>query len=231
METRANYVLIGVCTLIAIVLGLGFFVWLAKFQIDRQYAYYDVFFDNVSGLNRAAEVRYSGLTVGSVQTLDLADNRQGLVRVRIEVAADTPITEGATAQLQAQGVTGQSFVSITPGRERRAAAAQHDERGAGNPRRAIGGAVADPGCAGPAEAIHRAGEGLPEPRQRRKSGACRQHPLQRRQRLGQAAVRPRRLLQHHRHGRAGNRPDRPSPTSSTRSPPRSEPHWARPAPP
>ena len=42
METRANYVLIGACTLLAIMLGLGFFVWLAKFQVDRQYAYYDV---------------------------------------------------------------------------------------------------------------------------------------------------------------------------------------------
>jgi len=35
METKANYVLIGACTLVVIVLGLGFFVWLAKFQVDR----------------------------------------------------------------------------------------------------------------------------------------------------------------------------------------------------
>ena len=62
METRANYVLIGACALVGILLGLGFFVWLAKFQIDRQYAYYDVLFDNVSGLSRAADVRFSGLS-------------------------------------------------------------------------------------------------------------------------------------------------------------------------
>jgi phospholipid/cholesterol/gamma-HCH transport system substrate-binding protein len=115
METRANYVLIGICTLVAIVAGLGFFIWLAKFQIDRQYAYYDVLFDNVSGLNRAAEVRFSGLTVGQVQSLDLADDGTGRVRVRLEVDADTPVRQGATAQLQAQGVTGLSFVSISPG--------------------------------------------------------------------------------------------------------------------
>ena len=66
METRANYVLIGACALAAIVLGLGFFVWLAKLQIDRQYAYYDVLFDDVSGLSRAADVRFSGLSVGQV---------------------------------------------------------------------------------------------------------------------------------------------------------------------
>ena len=107
--------LIGACTLVAIVLMLGFFVWLAKFQVDRQYAYYDIYFDSVSGLNRAAEVRFSGLTVGQVQSLELATDGTGRVRVRVEVAAETPIREGATAQLQSQGVTGVSFVSITPG--------------------------------------------------------------------------------------------------------------------
>lgn len=115
METRANYVLIGVCTLIGILLGLGFIVWLAKWQSDRQWAYYDILFDNVSGLSRAAEVRFSGLPVGQVQSLDFAHNGKGQVRVRVEVEADTPIREGATAQLQAAGVTGLSFVAIAPG--------------------------------------------------------------------------------------------------------------------
>ena len=77
METKANYVLIGACTLVAIVLMLGFFVWLAKFQVDRQYAYYDIYFDSVSGLNRAAEVRFSGLTVGQVQSTRTRDRRHG----------------------------------------------------------------------------------------------------------------------------------------------------------
>ena len=114
METRANYVLIGACALAGIVLGLAFFVWLAKFQIDRQYAYYDILFDNVSGLSRAADVRFSGLSVGQVVSLDLG-GADGRVRVRVEVAADTPIHEGATAQLQAQGVTGTSVVAISSG--------------------------------------------------------------------------------------------------------------------
>jgi phospholipid/cholesterol/gamma-HCH transport system substrate-binding protein len=115
METRANYVLIGACALAGILLGLAFFVWLAKVQIDRQYAYYDVLFDNVSGLSRAADVRFSGLSVGQVVSLDLANDGSGRVRVRIEVDAGTPIREGATAQLQAQGVTGVSLVSLNPG--------------------------------------------------------------------------------------------------------------------
>jgi phospholipid/cholesterol/gamma-HCH transport system substrate-binding protein len=115
METRANYLLIGATALAGIVLGLAFFGWLAKFQIDRQYNYYDVLFSDVSGLGRAADVRFSGLSVGQVVSLDLAGDGSGQVRVRIEVAAGTPIHEGATAQLQSQGVTGVSLVSLNPG--------------------------------------------------------------------------------------------------------------------
>lgn len=115
METRANYVLIGACTIAGIILGLGFFVWLAKFQIDRQYAYYDVLFDNVSGLSRASDVRFAGLSVGQVVDLSLDEDASGLVRVRVQVAAETPIHVGATAQLAAQGVTGTSLVAISAG--------------------------------------------------------------------------------------------------------------------
>lgn len=115
METRANYVLIGACTLAGIILGLAFFVWLAKIQVDRQYAYYDILFDDVSGLSRAADVRFSGLSVGQVMSLDLDRTGGGLVRVRVEIDAETPVHEGATAQLQAQGVTGVSLVSISSG--------------------------------------------------------------------------------------------------------------------
>jgi phospholipid/cholesterol/gamma-HCH transport system substrate-binding protein len=87
METKANYVLIGLFTLAAIAAGLGFFLWLAKVQIDRTYTQYDVVFDQVSGLGR----------------------------VRIEVSASTPVREGTQATLASQGVTGVSYVGLTGG--------------------------------------------------------------------------------------------------------------------
>jgi phospholipid/cholesterol/gamma-HCH transport system substrate-binding protein len=115
VETRANYVLIGAFTLLGILGVLGFFVWLAKVQVDRQYAHYDVLFDSVSGLSRAAEVRLNGLLVGQVVSLDLDAEDPSQVRVRIEVAAETPIKTDTVAQLQVQGVTGVSYVSLSGG--------------------------------------------------------------------------------------------------------------------
>ena len=113
METRANYVVIGLCTVIGVLVGLGLFIWLAKWQSDRQWNYYDVYFDNVSGLSRASEVRFSGLGVGQVSDLELAGDGTGRVRVRPEVDANTPTRDGASPPLQPHAVSGLPAASIT----------------------------------------------------------------------------------------------------------------------
>ena len=38
METRANYVLIGAFALLGLIGALAFLLWLARVQVDRQYA-------------------------------------------------------------------------------------------------------------------------------------------------------------------------------------------------
>ncbi|TNF60839.1 MAG: MCE family protein [Rhodobacteraceae bacterium] len=115
METRANYLLIGIFTLAAMLGTLGLFLWFAKVEIDRQYAYYDILFENVSGLGAAGDVRYNGLPVGQVVDLRFDEADSSRVRIRIEVRADTPVNTETVAQLQAQGVTGVSFVALSGG--------------------------------------------------------------------------------------------------------------------
>lgn len=115
METRANYILIGAFTLLSLLGALGLFLWLAKVEIDRQYAYYDILFEDVSGLGAAGDVRYNGLPVGQVVDLRFDDEDPSRVRIRIEVRADTPVTTQTVAQLQAQGVTGVAFLALSGG--------------------------------------------------------------------------------------------------------------------
>jgi len=115
METKANYALIGLFTLGGILGALGLLLWLAKVEVDRQYAYYDILFDDVSGLGAASDVRYNGLPVGQVVDLNLDPDDPSKVRVRIEVAADAPVNSETKAQLQSQGVTGVSFVGLRGG--------------------------------------------------------------------------------------------------------------------
>ncbi|SEW30884.1 phospholipid/cholesterol/gamma-HCH transport system substrate-binding protein [Cognatiyoonia koreensis] len=115
METKANYVLIGAFTLAGFAGILAFFLWFASVELDRQFAYYDINFTSVSGLGNASDVRFSGLPVGQVVEVKLSPERDGTIAVRVEVAANTPVRTDSIATIEAQGVTGVSFVSIGPG--------------------------------------------------------------------------------------------------------------------
>ncbi len=115
METRANYTLIGAFTLAGFAGLLLFFMWFARFELNRQFSYYDIRFETVAGLASAGVVRFSGLPVGQVVSMGLDPAGDGRVRVRIEVNADTPIRTDSVATLESQGVTGVSYISITPG--------------------------------------------------------------------------------------------------------------------
>lgn len=115
METRANHVAIGLFTLIGLLGGMYLFLWFAKTEADRSYAYFDVRFDSVSGLREAGDVRYNGLPVGQVRGLFLDPEDPSIVRVRIEVDSDVPVVVGTVATLEMQGVTGVGYVALAGG--------------------------------------------------------------------------------------------------------------------
>lgn len=115
METRANYVLVGAFAIAGFIGLLGFLLWFANVELDKQFDYYDIDFPSVSGLSIASEVRFAGLPVGQVVGLGLSPEQNGTVRVRVEVTAGTPVRSNSTATIEAQGVTGVSYVSIAPG--------------------------------------------------------------------------------------------------------------------
>ena len=115
METRARFVLIGLFTILGFLAALGFVLWLAKVQLDRTYARYDILFGTVAGLSQTAAVRYNGVDVGKVLTIALDRNDPALVRVRIEIFASTPVRSDTIATLASQGVTGVSFIALEGG--------------------------------------------------------------------------------------------------------------------
>lgn len=115
METRANYVLIGLFTILGFLGMLAFALWFARVEIDRQFAYYDVKFTSVSGLARASDVRFAGLPVGQVVDVKLSPDNDGTIVARLEVAQNTPVRTGSVATIESQGVTGVSYVGISAG--------------------------------------------------------------------------------------------------------------------
>jgi phospholipid/cholesterol/gamma-HCH transport system substrate-binding protein len=115
METRARFVLIGLFTIVGFLAALGFVLWLAKVQLDRTYAQYDILFGTVAGLSQTAAVRYNGVDVGKVLTIALDRDDPALVRVRIEIFASTPVRTDTIATLASQGLTGVAFIALEGG--------------------------------------------------------------------------------------------------------------------
>lgn len=116
METRAHHVLIGAFAIAALVIGLGFVLWLSKVSADREFGYYNVVFtEAVTGLSKGGLVQYNGIKVGEVVLLKLAPDDPRKVVARIRVDGDTPIKEDTIAKLGLQGVTGVAFIQLSGG--------------------------------------------------------------------------------------------------------------------
>ena len=116
METRAHHVLIGLFTVIAVAGALLFALWLGKSSMDREYAYYDVGFNQaVSGLSSGSSVEYSGIKVGDVTQLWLEPDDPRKVRARIRVYGGTPIKEDTRARLALANITGSMVIQLHGG--------------------------------------------------------------------------------------------------------------------
>lgn len=116
METRANHVVIGAFVLVVVIGLFGFVLWLAKIEIDQEFAYYRVTFDEaVSGLSIGGDVRYSGIPVGTVTMIEIAPADPAKVQVTLEVTRETPVRADTVAKLELQGITGVAFVQLSGG--------------------------------------------------------------------------------------------------------------------
>lgn len=73
---------------------------------------YVAMFVDATSLNNGDDVRMSGVKVGTVQSIEIADNR--LARVRFTVADSAPLTEGARANLRFRNMVGQRYIDLEP---------------------------------------------------------------------------------------------------------------------
>jgi len=116
VENKANYALIGLFVLFALLAVVGFTIWLSGAQFNKQYDVYEVAFDGgVRGLSKGSEVRFNGLGVGEVTSLAYDRDDPNLVLADIQVTERTPIDVNAVAQLTPLGLTGMNYIEITPG--------------------------------------------------------------------------------------------------------------------
>lgn len=116
METRASYLLVGAFVLVLLFGGLGFVIWLAKFDVSSDLKSYELIFeDSVTGLSESSPVRYAGVRVGEVTSLRLDPDAPERVQVIVEVQASTPVKSDTVGTLETEGLAGGRYVLLEGG--------------------------------------------------------------------------------------------------------------------
>ena len=116
METRANYVVIGVFTVAVVAAAFAFVWWFTGSSNRGPRTSYDVVFNGpVSGLQTGSRVTFNGIPVGEVTALrlDTKDPRQ--VVATIAVQPNTPVRSDTRAGLDMQVLTGLASVGLVGG--------------------------------------------------------------------------------------------------------------------
>lgn len=111
MENKSHAIAAGLFTLLltAALIAAAFWIRGEPIANDRYVLHTK---GSVSGLNLQAAVRYRGVEVGKVESIDFDPGDSRVILVGIAVRAGTPLTRGAHAELAPQGITGLSYVQI-----------------------------------------------------------------------------------------------------------------------
>lgn len=116
METKANYVLVGIFTLLVSIAAFGFVYWASRYGESRDLAPLEIRIPgSVAGLVVGSPVNFNGIKVGDVRRLYLDPANPNAVLVQTEVNRTTPITRSTGAQLGIPGLTGQVFIELKGG--------------------------------------------------------------------------------------------------------------------
>jgi phospholipid/cholesterol/gamma-HCH transport system substrate-binding protein len=116
MEKDANYALVGLFSLTLLVGLLAFGIWLAQFNLNRDFQNYDIVFQGpVNGLSKGGEVRFNGIKVGELTQIELDPENTEKVLAHVRMTADVPVRTDSVATIEPLGITGVNFVQISSG--------------------------------------------------------------------------------------------------------------------
>lgn len=118
MESRANYVIVG---LFVLLLGAGavfFALWMGKIDEKKRSfkIYYTYMMESVSGLPKDGAVKYMGVEIGKVKGIYVDSKDPTRVRLTLRIPADFIVRRGMYTQLKLEGITGIAYVEISGGK-------------------------------------------------------------------------------------------------------------------
>jgi phospholipid/cholesterol/gamma-HCH transport system substrate-binding protein len=116
METRANFVLIGLFTLAVIAAAFGFVLWFQSLHTTKARSPLRIVFEGpAAGLRNGGSVNFNGIRVGEVISVKLDNPRRVVALAMVE--NNTPLRKDTLVGLEFQGLTGVAAISLKGGEE------------------------------------------------------------------------------------------------------------------
>lgn len=118
MEPETRYSVIGAIVLALSAAAIVGYLWLSSAGRDSDFRFYTVYFERQSldGLQVGGNVNMRGITVGRVESYEIARDNINRVRVLLRVARETPVRENTAATVSRNLVTGIARINlVTPG--------------------------------------------------------------------------------------------------------------------
>jgi phospholipid/cholesterol/gamma-HCH transport system substrate-binding protein len=116
METKANYVVVGIFTLGVMLSAFGFVYWTARMGETGETVQLRFRIPgSASGLGRGSFVLFNGVKVGDVRRVFIDVSNPDVAIADTEVDILTPITKSTTADIGIAGLTGQAHIQLKGG--------------------------------------------------------------------------------------------------------------------
>ena len=116
MESRANYIVIGIFTIVTLFIMLGFVWWLTSSPGSADRSQIQVVFPGpVTGLNTGNQVLFNGIKIGGVDRISFDENNPERVIATISVGSNTPLRTDTTVTLGLSILSGIAHIEFTGG--------------------------------------------------------------------------------------------------------------------
>ncbi|TFW22580.1 MCE family protein [Massilia arenosa] len=111
MENRSHALMTGFFTIALVLAAILAGFWF-NHDSTKRVPYVIATTQSIPGLNPQATVRYRGLEVGKVDTIDFNPRKSGEILISLLLDPDTPVTTSTYASLGYQGVTGIAYIQL-----------------------------------------------------------------------------------------------------------------------
>ena len=113
MESKINYTIVGIFLVALTVALFSFAYWLTKNYGQQSYdTYYVHLSESAAGLTVDGSVKYRGVDVGTVVSIELNPQNPEEVRLLLKIIQETPIKTDTTATISFFGITGLAFIEL-----------------------------------------------------------------------------------------------------------------------